>query len=76
LFIYQVYLRAQGKNPKEHPINREVERIKGYIQKIQKMERKKEARKRLKVYLMLANATINAEAAKKFVRNALFDVQK
>jgi exosome complex protein LRP1 len=35
--LYYMLLRTQGENPLQHPVKGELDRIKGYVQKAQKV---------------------------------------
>jgi len=58
--LFWAYLVTQGVNPKSHPIKDELLRIRGYINRAQVLEDKKKM------------ARIDTHAAKRFVRNALW----
>uniref|UniRef100_H2Y4M5 Nuclear nucleic acid-binding protein C1D n=1 Tax=Ciona savignyi TaxID=51511 RepID=H2Y4M5_CIOSA len=59
--FYWTYLIANGVNPKSHPVKSELDRIKTYMGKIKEIEDKKNAPK------------LQKEAAKRFIRSAMFD---
>ena len=43
--LYYMLLRTQGENPLQHPVKGELDRIKGYVQKTQKVRGEKGVRK-------------------------------
>ncbi|NXA51480.1 C1D protein, partial [Nothocercus julius] len=59
--MFWMYLATQGINPKEHPVKRELERIRTYMNKVKEIEDKKKASK------------LDKGAASRFVRNALWE---
>ena len=60
--LFWMYLITQGVNPRKHEIKSELLRIKSYMDKINTIEDQKNAPKIVK------------DAAKRFVRNAMFDL--
>ena len=58
--LFWAYLTTQGVNPKQHPIRNELKRVQEYMGKVKLMEEKKKM------------ARIDTHAAKRFVRNALW----
>lgn len=58
-----MHLITQGVNPRSHDIKGELDRIKSYMGKVREIEDRKNAPK------------LQKEAAKRFVRNAMFDVE-
>lgn len=71
-----VYMRMQGVASAEHPIHRDMERIKSYMDKIKAAEQDTSARGTPPVAPAdgpLARMRINAQAASRFVRNALWE---
>ncbi|KAM6280465.1 nuclear nucleic acid-binding protein C1D [Porphyrio hochstetteri] len=59
--VFWVYLAVQGINPKEHPVKKELERIRTYMNKVKEIADKKKA------------AKLDKGAASRFVRNALWE---
>ncbi|XP_074435387.1 nuclear nucleic acid-binding protein C1D [Larus michahellis] len=59
--MFWVYLATQGINPKEHPVKKELERIRTYMNKVKEIADKKKASK------------LDKGAASRFVRNALWE---
>lgn len=62
--LFWAYLVTQGINPKQHPVKNELVRIKEYMGKIKLAEEKKKM------------ARVDTAAAKRFVRNALWEPKK
>merc|ERR1712036_17720 len=62
--LFWSYLVLQGVDPKSHPIKQELDRVQSYMAKVKEIEDKKKA-PRLAKY-----------AAKRFVRNAMFDLKE
>ncbi|XP_077585363.1 nuclear nucleic acid-binding protein C1D [Stigmatopora nigra] len=59
--LFWMYLVTQGINPREHGIKQELERIKTHMNRIKEITDKKKA------------ARLDKGAAKRFMRNALYD---
>ncbi|XP_078492316.1 nuclear nucleic acid-binding protein C1D [Ciona intestinalis] len=59
--FYWTYLIASGVNPKTHPVKQELDRIKTYMGKVNEIENRKNAPR------------LEKEAAKRFIRSAMFD---
>jgi len=64
--LFYVYLKAQGVSPKEHPVIAELERIKGYMERINKLEQKSP----------IKSMQVDPAAAKRFVKHALASASK
>lgn len=62
--IFWMHLITRGVNPKSHDIKGELDRIKSYMGKVREIEDRKNAPK------------LKKDAAKRFVRNAMFDVEE
>jgi len=62
--LFWSYLVLQGVDPKTHPIKQELDRVQSYMAKIKEIEDKKKAPRLAK------------DAAKRFVRNAMFDLKE
>lgn len=60
--MFWMYLTTQGVNPRQHPVKSELDRIKKYMGKVKEATEKKEA-----------SARIDKEAAKRFVKSALWE---
>merc|ERR1711872_823140 len=58
--LFWAYLSTQGINPKQHPIRNELKRIQEYMGKVKLAEEKRKM------------ARVDTHAAKRFVRNALW----
>ncbi|XP_042301465.1 nuclear nucleic acid-binding protein C1D isoform X2 [Sceloporus undulatus] len=59
--MFWVYLATQGINPKEHPVKKELERIRTYMNRVKEITDKKKA------------AKLDKGAASRFLRNALYE---
>ena len=59
--LYFMFLKTQGVAPMEHPVKEELARIRGYIQKVQEMEKGKAKPK----------SKIDVAASQRFIKNAL-----
>ena len=59
--FYWAYLIMQGIDPKNHPIKQELGRIQTYMAKVEEIKNRENAPK------------LDKQAAKRFVRNAMFD---
>ncbi|KAI9209307.1 uncharacterized protein BJ171DRAFT_486102 [Polychytrium aggregatum] len=55
-----IYLKTQGVSPKEHPVSKELERIKLYFQKIKDIQDKSKAKLK-----------IDAKSASRFIKHSL-----
>jgi len=62
--FYWAYLIMQGIDPKNHPIKQELNRIQTYMARVEEIKNRKNAPK------------LNKQAAKRFVRNAMFDSEQ
>jgi len=62
--LFWSYLVLQGVDPKTHPIKQELDRVQSYMAKVKEIEDKKKAPRLVK------------DAAKRFVRNAMFDLNE
>jgi len=62
--LFWSYLVLQGVDPKSHPIKQELDRVQSYMAKVKEIEDKKKAPRLAK------------DAAKRFVRNAMFDLKE
>lgn len=61
--LFWMHLITQGVNPRSHDIKGELDRIKSYMGKVREIEDLKNAPK------------LKKDAARRFVRNAMFDVE-
>ncbi|XP_071498865.1 nuclear nucleic acid-binding protein C1D-like [Diadema antillarum] len=59
--LFWMYLCTQGVDPRQHPIKQELRRIQEYMGKVKEITDKKKA------------AKLDKDAAKRFVRNALWE---
>ena len=57
------YMRLQNSNLVGHEISRDMERLKGYLNKLQMAEGSR------------ANTKLNKEAAKRFIKNGLWEAR-
>lgn len=62
--LFWSYLVLQGVDPKTSPIKQELDRVQSYMAKVKEIEDKKKAPRLAK------------DAAKRFVRNAMFDLKQ
>ncbi|KAK9767712.1 hypothetical protein K7432_002278 [Basidiobolus ranarum] len=60
--LFWIYLKTQGVPPSDHPVMKELERIRGYIQKIKETEGTHKP-----------TMSVDKEAAARFIKNALAD---
>lgn len=63
LFAFLVFMRLQNYNLTDHPILKDIERIRSYMQKVRQAESTEEER---------AKVRLNAQAAQRFIRNSLW----
>ncbi|KAM9364109.1 nuclear nucleic acid-binding protein C1D [Pholidichthys leucotaenia] len=59
--LFWMYLVTQGVNPREHGIKQELERIRTHMNRVKEISDKKKA------------ARLDKEAARRFVKSALYD---
>jgi exosome complex protein LRP1 len=59
--LFWIYLTTKGVNPQEQPIKDEISRLKSYAQRVQQIEDKRKA------------AKVDTNAAKRFIRSALWE---
>ena len=60
--LYLLEIRLSGQSLKDHPIKREILRIKEYFKKLDKCK---------SLYLTIANMKIDKDAAKRFIERSL-----
>ncbi|XP_023933693.1 nuclear nucleic acid-binding protein C1D [Lingula anatina] len=58
--LFWTYLNVRGENPKEHPVKQELDRIRGYMNRVKEIQEKEKAPK------------LDKPASKRFVKSALW----
>jgi len=60
--LFYIYLKTQGVSPVNHPVKKELERIKSYIKKMKELSEKKKQESTLR---------LNVDAAQRFIKHSL-----
>eukprot|EP01117_Protostelium_nocturnum_P008030 TRINITY_DN2859_c0_g2_i1.p1 TRINITY_DN2859_c0_g2~~TRINITY_DN2859_c0_g2_i1.p1 ORF type:complete len:174 (+),score=62.37 TRINITY_DN2859_c0_g2_i1:425-946(+) len=63
--LYFAFLRTRGQNPNEHPVKKELDRIKEYYQKVKDTSEKNS----------VPQMKLNVDAANRFINSALKETQ-